>query len=191
MPNTPFIYADGSLLETSIGIQGVFHHSFGHSREIQVINGLGKPVVAHLILDLDLADPRLSLVIPGLSRLPLLHPFRHDGGMMKYRLISDDLIEILEIRGELSEDWPYADYPERFAVVPFDLGDPQPCAREHFDEQLYQGVPNNHWSQFIVVIPEANCYGQGLWQPDSDVPVNAMFYFDPVSRVVVTNNECD
>jgi hypothetical protein len=190
-PEVPFFYCEGRFFKAVLGVAGSFRHGFGYTREIEIRGSSLPPLQVHLVLDLDLADPRLSVKVPDLARLPLLHPFRHDGGAMKYRVISDDIVEILEMRGELTDEWPYANYPEHLSSSTFDLTEPQSCSREEFAEPLYQGISPEHFDHFIAVVPDGTAYGCGLWQEDGNVLVNAMFCFDPATRVVETYNECD
>ncbi len=189
-PMVPYFHSQGHFFKAMIGAEGSYQHYFGHTREIEIVNPTCEPVQLHLILDLYLRDSRLSLTIPDLTRLPLLHPFRHDGGFLKYRVISDNSVEILEIKGPLAEGWPYVNYPDRFQPARFDLTDSFPCSREEFDEPMYQGVLPEHLGHFIAVLPDDTNRTPGLWQEDGNVLVNAVFCFNQITRIVETYNEC-
>jgi hypothetical protein len=190
-PRVPYFYSQGRFLEAEWDRPGSFRHSAGHARDIEVRNELRKPARLHLALDLDFADSRLGFPAVGLTRLPLLHPFRHDGGSAKYRVITNEVIELLEITGRISHDWPYEGYPDRFAPHRFDLADPVPCTVAEFEESMMQGIQPKHAGQFIAVLPDIRLGSRGLWSDAGGCTVNAVFAFDRRTRIVETYNETD
>jgi hypothetical protein len=190
-PRVPYFYSQGRFLKAEWGRPGSFHHSCGHARDIETLNELRKTARLNLALDLDFADSRLGFPAVGLTRLPLLHPFRHDGGSAKYRVISDEVIELLEITGKITHDWPYEKYPDRFAPHRFDLTDPVPCTVAEFEESMMQGIQPKHAGQFIAVLPDIRLGPRGLWSEAGGYTVNAVFAFDRRTRIVETYNETD
>lgn len=191
-PSDTYFYCRGTLVESVPGEQGSFAHAAGHARDVAIRTRLRKRHCLHLALDLDLGDSRLGLAVPGLTRLPLLHPFRHDGGSAKYRVVADDAIELLEIDRPILADWPYEDYPDRFAPQPFDLKEPKPCTFPDFAGTTMQGIEAEHAERFIVILPDRKIDGRhGAWSPDGGECVNAIFTFDPATRIVDTFNETD
>jgi hypothetical protein len=190
-PQVPYFFSQNRFLKADWDRPGRFRHTCGHARKIEVLNELGKRALLHLVLDLDFADARLGFPAVGLTRLPLLHPFRHDGGSAKYRVISNEVIELLEITGKITHDWPYENYPERFAPHRFDLTDPVPCRLAEFEESMMQGVQPKHAGQFIAVLPDMLIGSRGLWSEEGGYTVNAVFAFDRRTRIVETYNETD
>lgn len=78
--------------------------------------GCGKRV--HLFYELDLADPLIEVGPPraGITRLPLYYPLGNTGGYFKYRVVSDNQIEMLS--------QPYPD-PEKYLPKPYPKPFPQ------------------------------------------------------------------
>jgi len=191
-PSVPYFNSQGRFFKADWDRAGRYGHIIGHSRDIRIRSTLKRRAHLHLVLDLDLTDPRVGIPAVDLLRLPLLHPFRHDGGAAKYRVLADDTIELLEINGRILDGWPYGDYPERFAPRPFDVTEPVPCTREEFDEPMLQSVNDEHLGWFIAVVPDARIDGKhGLWSDSGGECINAVFAFDRKSRIVETYNECD
>ena len=73
-------------------------HRFGGQAEIAGAMPSGCDVPAQLVFDLDLTDPDVPFSSSaGLTRLPLIHPFKYGGGggELQYRVTGDYSVDIL------------------------------------------------------------------------------------------------
>lgn len=77
-------------------------HSFGGKADHQGSLPKGTTVPLHIIIDLNLNDPKCPLKIEGLNRLPLYYPLKYDtgGAAIQYKVLSDDEIEIIFMSNE-------------------------------------------------------------------------------------------
>jgi hypothetical protein len=104
-----------------------FAHSFGHDVFMNGLLPSRQTVAAHLVLTLDMTDPKLaSLGVDVGPVLRLVHPFRYSQGQyFRYRHRSNGDIEFtgqLDVFGQVPElDWPVYDYPFAFEKESIDL----------------------------------------------------------------------
>lgn len=101
-------------------------HCFGGKTAIEGATPTGTNVPVQLVLDLDLTDPEIPISCDGVTRLPLIHPFKYGGGggELQYRILGDRSVEILWISDSEPDatDEQYLDIdtlPEvRFSLAP-------------------------------------------------------------------------
>ena len=124
--------------------------------------------------------------------LPLVYPFMHDGGSIKYQIKNDGDIEVQSILPEvLEDDWPYEDYPTSFPKVSFKLQTAIKMEFEELEDLLPQGLYANNREEIIVVIPPNEDYGVSLWGEHGDVEnVLCVFSICPKTGNVYADNQC-
>jgi hypothetical protein len=97
------------------------HHYFGGECRLP-LDGPQPPTELHLLFDFDLADTRLEFLgFRGIERLPLLFPFRYDGGRLSYSVTAKG-IQVHRIEPEdVQPDWPYEGFPDVLEQRSIDL----------------------------------------------------------------------
>src|SRR5690349_470147 len=122
-----------------------------------------------LTLDLhhfDVGDPTLNM-------LPLIFPQTLSGGKMEYDASSGSGIRITALRGKPSDQWPYANYPSEFPLVPLAFSKPERCTYEQFIDGLPQ-APHDARDKMVVALPpteESGKFGVGVWFPLGEDPL--------------------
>lgn len=116
---------------------------------------------------------------------------------MKYRVVSNDAIEILELDpDEPCDDWPYERFPSELPGKPFcwiDDGSIAPKQVEALSWQGFEGVDDDFdpKTSIALIVPECADYGVSLWGGDGDDGlIQVIFEIDPKSRVVSAANVC-
>ncbi len=120
MPSIPrsFLFGDFSIVTASTG-RGGYGHTFGgrHDRKgtsREACDG----ILIHLLHRLDLNDPAIPIVIPGVRWLPLYYCFDFRANDLGYRLVSEESLVTFFPRDDPNvtrdEEWPAADYPPEF-----------------------------------------------------------------------------
>jgi hypothetical protein len=113
-----FLFGDNRIATASSG-RGEYAHSFGgpHDRK-GTSREECKGILIHLLHRLDLADPAVPIVIPGVRWLPLYYCFDFRANDLGYRLISDEELVAFfpEDDPNVSDDeeWPGEDFPREF-----------------------------------------------------------------------------
>lgn len=171
-------------------------HRFGGPLALEVRGAPQETPPLHRVVTLSLADPLVGLEMKGISELPLVYGFVFDGCRMKYRVVSNDVIEILELDpSEPSDDWPYERFPRTLPTKHFAWIDEGSIDPEHVEELSWQGFdgfddfdPNK---SVVLIVPECTDYGVSLWGGEGDGGlIQVIFEVDPKQRVVAVYNVC-
>lgn len=198
-----------------IGQTGPYQHFFGHKPGITGLLPPNQSVPAHLVLTLDMSDPRLARV--GLDIGPwlyLVHPYRYSqGGTFIYRIVPDGSgITFIPPLGQLAEapgeNWPEGDYPETFPTIPLELVDapsemetynvdqtyvsssaPTPQGYGYGDMNCDAGCKQSKLIK-LAVIPTSPLPPIQLWGGGGDGVV-AVFWLCRSCKAIHTSNECD
>lgn len=127
-----------------------------------------------------------------LCSLPLIYPFMHDGGSIKYQINNDGDIEIQSIIPKVAADgWPYKDYPASFRKVNFKREQALKMGFNEFENLLPQGLLPGKEDDIIVAIPPSNDYGVSLWGEHGDAEnVLCIFSICPKTGNVYADNQC-
>jgi hypothetical protein len=167
-------------------------HRFGGPLALDVRGNGGKSPTLHRVLTLSMSDPLLGFSINGVSELPLAYGFVHDGCRLKYRVISDGQIELLEApSAKPSADWPYAKYPSAFPEKRFELRDEGEIEPDQVNELTWQGVEEVDPAEGVVaIVPPSTTYGVSLWGDGDDELVQVVFEIDPKAGTVTAYNQC-
>jgi hypothetical protein len=106
-----------------IGKTGSYAHTFGHDPKFQALIPSGGQLPAHLLLSLDMGDPRLSFLKMNVGpTLRLVHPFHYSqGNTFAYHIKADGVIFTPDFGRSGSPDWPTKNYPKRYPSRPVDL----------------------------------------------------------------------
>jgi hypothetical protein len=96
------------------GVPGDYGHEFGGDAPHDGVVPAECPHPVHLFYHLDLSDPRLGVELPHsqLTYLPLYYALGNLGGPFRYRVVSDDRIELLcqpypkKFRAGIMKDYP-------------------------------------------------------------------------------------
>lgn len=127
-----------------------------------------------------------------LSTIPLIYPFMHDGGAIKYLIKDDGDIEILSILPEFADnEWPYSDYPVSFEKVSYQIRQTIDMEFDEFEDLLPQGLYPENREDIIVIIPPNSDYGVSLWgENGDDENVLCVFSISPKTGKVYADNQC-
>jgi hypothetical protein len=186
------VVRNGTLWQVSVGQSHAFQHYLGGSLDLCVRGGPKNERPLHRVVTLDLTDSRLDVHIPAVNRLPLLYGFVFDACTLKYEILSDHEVRILEMAPRTSsDDWPYENYPEQFGVKPLAFGPSRKMSRKKVRELTCQGLDANAPDQLVVVVTPKEDFGVSLWGPEGDAEmVELIFQVDPASGVVSVSNQC-
>ncbi len=167
-------------------------HRFGGPLALDVRGTGGKGLTLHRLLTLALSDPLMGFTMNGVTQLPLVYGFVHDGCRLKYRVISDGQIEMLEApKASPPADWPYARYPAEFPEKRFGLRDDGEIEPDQVNELTWQGVEEIDPAEGVVaIVPPSKQYGMSLWGDGDDELVQVVFEIDPKSGTVAAYNQC-
>lgn len=196
-----------------IGQAGAYKHSFGHKPGVTGLVPPNQSVPAHLVLTLDMNDPRLARL--GFDVGPwlyLVHPYRYSqGDTFVYRIATDGSgITFIPPLGQLAEPpgegWPYRDFPEHLDVAPVELVDAPskmdsfnvdqlyvsssaPIAQDHNDAHCEAGCKQSKLIK-LAVVPTSPIPSLQLWGGAGDGVV-AVFRICPSCQAIHTHNDCD
>lgn len=98
--------------------------SFGHDPKFQALTPPGGELPAHLLLSLDMRDPRLSFLKMNVGpMLRLVHPFHYSQGeTFAYHIGADGVVFTPADFDKIgSANWPTKNYPEQFPGSPVEL----------------------------------------------------------------------
>lgn len=168
-------------------------HKFGGPLALDVLSGATRAPTLHRVLTLDLTDPLLGFSIDGVGELPLVYGFVHDGCRLRYRIVADGQIELLEApAGAPASDWPYANYPAAFSEKRFSLIDDGAIEPDQVEELTWQGIEKLDLAEGVVaLVPPSTSYGLSLWGEDGDDElVQVVFGIDPNQRIITAYNQC-
>jgi hypothetical protein len=110
-------FFEDSVSRLQVGQSTRYAHRFGGEPKHEGCVPPGEEHATHLLLDLDLSDPQLGLAsrFPNLTRLPLYNALQYNCCDMIYRVVVDDVIEILawDTRNALwDKNFPFNNYPQ-------------------------------------------------------------------------------
>ena len=195
--HNPFFYFQGRRFEAIVGNRGPYGHFFGGETAVTIENQPEDFRGIHRVLTLDLHDPILSPIFPGLERLILFHGFEYDPADCEYFMEDSNRIKISKFDAKYySANWPYVNYPVFFPSVPFVLTEPTACTLGEFSKRVWQGVKQRFENEFVAIVPPSDAYGVNLWHdksawnPNFD-HIHVKFFVNPLTRRVETYNECD
>lgn len=167
---------------------GEFPHRFGGELPAGAV--IPKGVILHALLHIDTTK---CAALEGLvtSTLPLIYPFRYDGGRIVYHW-NDKNLTIDELTpDEPDEEWPYEDFPDILPQSTMGSSAAFDVEREEFEELLWQGVPGVSDDKVIVVVPPREDYNVSLWGEYGDPEmVQCVFVFDPATGKVIAESQC-
>lgn len=167
-------------------------HRFGGPLDLDVRGTGGTPIVLHRVLTLALSDPLLGVSMRGIAELPLVYGFLHDACRIKYRVISERRIEMLEMpEAPPSTDWPYENYPSVFPELRFALRDDGEIDPDDVEDLTWQGVEEIDPAEgMVAIVPPSAKYGVSLWGDGDEEMVQVVFEVDPEAGTVVATNQC-
>jgi hypothetical protein len=99
---------------------GAYRHFFSGLPKMAEPDPFSVKAPAHLLYDIDLADPLIpSLPLRGVQRLLLVYPFRYEGAALNYQITPNGSIAgILRSKNdEPTKSWPYHGYPVSFPRI--------------------------------------------------------------------------
>ncbi len=116
MPLSLFGYNPITRVEDCIGFESGHAHSFGgHSSDFD-LEFMNAPLPLHLIYRLDLRDPLIPFLVPGVDFLWLLYCFNY-GTACCYQVVSNTKIKLVYPRAQ-NAHFPPWDAPETFPHQP-------------------------------------------------------------------------
>lgn len=184
----PIVYWRGRLSVFVRPDEGEYAHRFGG--ELPGGTKVPEQATLHALLDIDTTQ---CAALEGLSqsKLPLIFPFRHDGGRLVYHL-KDNTVEFDELSpDEPDEDWPYEEFPDILPLSTMGSSAAFEVDREDVEELLWQGFHDVPDDKVVIVIPPREDYGVSLWGEMGDAEmVQCVFVFDPVTGKVTVENQC-
>ena len=175
-----------SVLVKSNGNDGP--HVFGG--ELPMTSNCPDGAHLHLLMNI---DTRNCPVFENeqLTNLPLLFPFRHNGGRMKYTCSADEILVNEIDPPTISANWPYSNYPDEFPRSTLNSSKPIKITPEELEELLPQGLSQSFENSAVVIIPPRADYGVSLWGEDGDAEmVQCVFVYQPDTGLVVAENQC-
>ena len=185
----PLAFCNGKLSILFPGDSGSGAHIFG-GEPPKYLN-LPQKAKLNKLFDLDLEN------IPGVNNatakgVPLVFPFKHDSGRVRYSYQSHDVVKILEVLPlESTDDWPYASFPESFEQKRFYTSSYREMSLGDFGAMLPQGLYKEYSNCLIVVIPPSKDFGVSLWGESGDAEnVLCVFYIDIGKQIVYAENQC-
>lgn len=185
----PAAYYNGKMVLFEECHDQAASHAFGG--DLPAIRNAPSNAILHLVLDI---NPSLSSLFDEvrLPAIPLVFPFRHDGGRIEYRVDANGGIEIERLQPEEAEpEWPYSNYPEIFPVKRFCCSEPIDIKREQFERMVPQGLWQEDPCEIVVVVPPSQEYGISMWGPEGDDEgVVCFFYINSKSGTVCAGNQC-
>ena len=184
----PIVIHDGSVIVLIRASHGGGSHIFGGS--IPVEWSVPDDAMLHLLFTISTAKASI-LAEQSISEIPLVFPFRHDGGRIKYRLRGGNVIVEELDPVEPSDDWPYSGYPEQFPELEFGTSKPFDLERSEFEFLVDEDIKEISREHVVFVIPPRSDYNVSLWGEMGDAEmVQCVFIFDPASGLVTAENRC-
>jgi len=186
-----------------VGKKGPYAHTFGHDPKLQGLIPPGGQLPAHLLLSLDMTDPRLSFLNMSVGPvLRLVHPYRcSEGQTFAYRI---GAAGIVFTPAGFDRTAPTEDYPVQLPSMPVDLEavtiDPNDWNTDKIfiahDQPTPQGIPEcnceacNGPAHLFAVVPSTPLPDLELWG-DSGKGVTANFLYCSACMAINTHNDCD
>ena len=184
----PVVFWRGRLSVFVRATVGDGHHQFGgslpHGAEIPA------GAILHSLFTVNISQCR-ALDGINITEPPLIFPFRHDGGRIKYHYREGRVTVDEVMPPESRYDWPYDDYPKVFSPVKFGSSCAFDMSRKEFEDLLSQRLRETSNDNVVVVIPPREDYGVSLWGEMGDAEmVQCVFVFDPATGEVTAENQC-
>jgi hypothetical protein len=190
-----------------IGKAGSYAHTFGHDPKFQALIPPGGELPAHLLLSLDMGDPRLSFLKMNVGpTLRLVHPFHYSQGRtFAYHIGADGVIFTpADFDSIGSLDWPTDNYPKQFPSRPVDLEsvsiDPDRFNTDQIFISHTQPTPQDDTvgrcqsckapTHLFAVVPSTPLPDLELWGP-SGKGVMAVFLYCSSCMAINTHNSSD
>lgn len=126
------------------------------------------------------------------TRLPVLYPFRHSGGLIEYTVAADGAVDVERVQAPApTEGWPYEDYPVELPRIPLAAATPLPVSFDWLRDVLPQGLDDASPDDLVLVVPSPLPFGVSLWGEDGDAEgVVCVFVLSPEERRVRAHNQC-
>jgi hypothetical protein len=183
-------------------------HRFGHDPALKGLVPPGQSQPAHLILTLDVRDPRLApLALDVGPFLRLVHPFYFSqGDPFAYRHIHPDEIAFVSTNTGrdpfrcLAPDWPSEGFPRELPAHDIDI---QTWDPELDSDPIYIGDDVPTWQSYdetacvacaaggvrlIASVPNDPLPELDIW---NSMGVSVVFWYCLSCKAIVTHNECD
>ncbi|MEM1209981.1 MAG: hypothetical protein AAGI54_12010 [Planctomycetota bacterium] len=131
---------------------------------------------------------RFALPSAGISDLPLIYGFQHDGCRIAYEVESQAIVikEIDPPHADRSNEWPYPNYPHEFAEKQLTFEGSEPSSFDQFIELTYLGraVRGDSTWHHVIIRPHESL-GVSLWgeREYEDYPL-VVFNINPKTRYV-------
>lgn len=190
-----------------IGRIGPYVHTFGHDPELHGLIPPGGQLPAHLLLSLDMRDPRLLFLNISVGPiLRLVHPFYYSQGQTFAYHVTDGGI-VFSPKGfdeEVWPNWPTRNFPQHFPNLPVDLDavsiDPNDWNTDKIfispDQPTLQDEAGQHCQscgapiKLFAVVPSTPLPDLELWgEVGKGVTVN--FLHCSACRAINTHNSSD
>ena len=139
--------------------------------------------------------------IPGFEKLPveslpLVFPFRHDGGRAEYRVARDGSVSGWVVEPPLPADgWPYPGYPQEFAGVRYECSEFEPIDEAESLRLLHQDTGADADRDVLVIVPSRSndpSLPVNLWNdPEDEHCVQCVFVFNTETNEVAAFTDVD
>ena len=185
----PFLLYSGKMVVFVPSDDDGYKHQFGGALPADA--KLPETAMIHLLFDINV---KTCSILSGIdmARIPLVFPFRHDGGQIEYRCDRNGAIDVLSVSPELpTEDWPYENYPDAFTAVPFASSKPIECDREEYQEMFDDVAPGADSDSALIAIPPSEDYGVSLWGEIGDAEwVECAFVVNTKTGMITAETQC-
>ncbi len=131
-----------------------------------------------------------------IESLPLVFPFRHDGGRAEYTVARDGSIKVLEVFPTHPQDgWPYPEYPQAFEIARYECSEFEPLDEEASLRLLHQDPGPDADRDILFIIPSKSndpSLPVNLWNdPHDEECVQCVFIFNTETNEVAAFNDVD
>jgi len=131
-----------------------------------------------------------------LESIPLIFPFRHDGGSIDYLIKSDGSICDIQVDPPSPEEnWPYAGYPLSFDEVSYECSALEPISEDDRLRLLHQDPWFDKDRDIIVVVPSKYndpSLPNNLWNvPEDEYCVQCVFVINTKTNIVNACTDVD
>lgn len=126
--------------------------------------------------------------------LPLIFPFRHDGGTADYTVARDGSVSELKVEPPNPTDgWPYPEYPLEFGRVSYECSEFEPINEGDSLRLLHQDPLFDADRDILVIIPSRSndpSLPINLWNdPQDEGCVQCVFIFNTETNKVTAFND--
>lgn len=154
--------------------------TFGGPLEYDLSGIQPGPAPLHMIAELS------SVHLPSGFVLPLIFGMQYDGCCLRYRVMSSDKIEILELNpSESCDGWPYANFPSLLPYAHLTLNVAPRFSSYEDLADAFPNIPDKQAADLIIIVPPPATLGFSLWGRNGDLDgVILIFECDLSSRTV-------